>query len=867
MGILRVTLSELKRLSGGILPKLVLLSMACIPLLYGGIYLYANWDPYGSVDDVPAAVVMLDSGSKDPNGNYQKVGQDVENNLKESGDFQWQDVATREEAVQKVTDGDLQFALVIPKDFTKNLQSTAAIKPDANGKVSNLDPQSAGIEVITNDANNYILTNIVKTAGTTIRDSVAQQVGDKTADTMLASFTQIHSNISDAADGADQLNAGSIKLKDGIDQLKGGSSSLAAGTLTLKDGTVQLRDGSGKLVDGQQKLADGSAQLADGADQLSKGASDANDGAKQLSDGSSQLYDGTKKLSDGANSLADGTSDLANGASTLATGTQDLSNGAATLASGTKDLSAGAGQLAAGTSQLNQKLSESGLNTVASDLNQVCTDISQNKKSGDAGAQLTDQVTAQLSQKFKQQVQPLVADGTLTQQQADNLVASLTSQQTKADLTAANNKVITDVDARLQQLGSSCATDGTSAVATKITDLTGAVSKINDGAQSVAQGASDAHTGAQKLSDGSSALNDGAQKLSDGADSARDGAQQVADGATQVKDNTGKLSEGAATLAAGTQKLSDGSSTLASSAHQLADGEQTALQGQKDLNSGANKLDDGATDLKDGAAQLDSGLGQAQTGAGDLEDGSGQLSTGLSDGVKKIPSLTESQQKDTANTMSNPVDLNRTSLASGENYGEGMGPFFMVLALWIGALMLVQTMRPKNTRALASNANSARLALGSWGPFGVVGILQAFLLYLVVDKGLGFDFAHPVMVFFFLVYVSLVYTAIIYGLVALLDAPGKLLALVILIIQLVTAGGMMPYQTLPESIRWFHFVFPMGYALGGVRRLAYGIDLGALPVIIAMLLLWGFIGLFLAYLGTRKNRTWTLKTLNPEIAV
>lgn len=867
MGIVRVTLSELKRLSGGILPKLVLLSMACIPLLYGGIYLYANWDPYGSVDDVPAAIVMLDSGSTDANGNYQKVGQDVEKNLKDSADFQWQDVATRDEAVQKVTDGDLQFALVIPQDFTKNLQSTSEIKPDADGKVKNLDPESAGIEVITNDANNYILTNIVKTAGTTIRDSVAQQVGDKTADTMLASFTQIHSNISDAADGADQLNAGSIQLKDGIDQLKDGSSQLSDGTITLKDGTVQLRDGSGQLVDGQQKLADGSSQLASGADQLSQGASDANDGAKKLADGSSQLYDGTKKLSDGADSLASGTSDLADGASTLATGTQDLSTGAGALASGTKDLSDGAGQLAAGTSQLNQKLNESGLNTVASDLNQVCTDISQNKSTGDAGAKLTDQVTTQIAQQFTQQVQPLVADGTLTQQQADQLVATLTSQQTKDDVTAVNNKVIDDVDARLEQLGSSCATDGTSAVATKITDLTGAVSQINDGAQSVAQGASDAHDGAQKLSDGSTQLNDGAQKLSQGADSARDGAKQLADGAQEVEDNTGKLSEGAATLADGTQKLADGSSTLAASAHQLADGEQTALEGQKNLNDGAIKLDDGATSLKDGASELDSGIGQAQSGAGDLQDGSGELATGLSDGVKKIPSLTDSQQRDTAETMSNPVDLNRTSLASGENYGEGMGPFFMVLALWIGALMLVQTMRPKNTRALASNANSVRLAIGAWGPFGVVGILQAFLLYLVVDKALGFNFAHPVMVFFFLLLVSLVYTAVIYGLVALLDAPGKLLGLIILIIQLVTAGGMMPYQTLPDPIRWLHFVLPMGYALGGVRRLAYGIDLGALPVIIAMLLLWGFIGLFLGYLGTRKNRTWTLKTLNPEIAV
>ncbi len=58
----------------------------------------------------------------------------------------------------------------------------------------------------------------------------------------------------------------------------------------------------------------------------------------------------------------------------------------------------------------------------------------------------------------------------------------------------------------------------------------------------------------------------------------------------------------------------------------------------------------------------------------------------------------------------------------------------------------------------------------------------------------------------------------------ILGAPGKLVALVILILQLITAGDTMPYETLPESIRWMHDFFPMGYAVAGTRRLAYGIN-------------------------------------------
>lgn len=47
MSVVRVALVELKRLTSGVLPVLVLLAMSCIPLLYGSLYLYGNWDAYG----------------------------------------------------------------------------------------------------------------------------------------------------------------------------------------------------------------------------------------------------------------------------------------------------------------------------------------------------------------------------------------------------------------------------------------------------------------------------------------------------------------------------------------------------------------------------------------------------------------------------------------------------------------------------------------------------------------------------------------------------------------------------------------------------------------------------------------------------
>ena len=94
-----------------------------------------------------------------------------------------------------------------------------------------------------------------------------------------------------------------------------------------------------------------------------------------------------------------------------------------------------------------------------------------------------------------------------------------------------------------------------------------------------------------------------------------------------------------------------------------------------------------------------------------------------------------------------------------------------------------------------------RVMLGSWMPFGLVGIAQATLMFAAIKFGLGFEMAHPWLVWLFLCYVALVFTGFIHGLTVILGAPGKLVALVILILQLITAGGTMPYETLPESIR------------------------------------------------------------------
>ncbi|QXT29865.1 YhgE/Pip domain-containing protein [Rothia dentocariosa] len=854
MSVVRVALVELKRLTSGVLPVLVLFAMSCIPLLYGSLYLYGNWDAYGNVNGIVGALVVEDEGAKDASGNDLNTGADVKKSLLDAGTFDWKSVETRDKAVQGVSDGTYDFALVIPKDFSARLVSTGSFKPDEKGNTGPINPQAAGLEIITNDANNYVLTNIVTKAGTAVRDSVASKVGDKTANTLLASFTTIHGKMNEAADGADKINANTVKLSDAMTQLADGTGTLNDGAVKLADGSEQLVDGSSRLIEGQNKLADGSSQLADGAGTLNQGAGKVNDGAVKLADGSS--------------TLANGASDTHNGASQLADGSAALANGTGSLKKGANDLAQGAQQVADGTHSLKNALDQDGVRQLPGTLTAMCQNLNSidtSAPSGDFGTDLSNTVVSKVAEDTRQKLAPLVESGSISQETADAIVANINSEQTKSAVASANDQALknhlaqhgqagSDVLAKLQTLkNDNCVATGESAAAQKLSTLIDGVDKLDSGATAVAQGAG--------------TLRDGITKLDSGATTLADGSAKLADGTGKVADGASTLNNGASQLAEGTGELKNGTGNLHNGAQQLADGEKEAVDGQNKLHDGATTLQDGSSQLADGTGKLNSSTDQIANGAGQLKDGTGQLSTGLQNGTRQIPNLNEEQQKDVASVMSSPVDLEHSSLANGRNYGEGMGPFFMCLALWIGGLMLVQTLRPLNNRALASKAPTARIILGSWLPFGLIGIAQAVLMFAAVKFGLGFQMAHPWLAFLFLCFVATIFTLFIHGVVVFFGSPGKLIALIIMILQLITAGGTMPYETLPHAMRWMHDFFPMGYAVTGMRRLSYGINESSLMPIMMYLLLWGAAGLVLGYLGTRRDRIWSLKKLIPEITV
>ena len=586
-------------------------------------------------------------------------------------------------------------------------------------------------------------------------------------------------------------------------------------------------------------------QLQAGAHQL----------ATELSDPTAQYRSGVDQATEASKTLADGLKRLQDGSGTLLAGVT-------TLKDGTGKLVTGATQLDQGIGQLDTQLKESGISQVGDNLTGVCRDLSSfndQKATGRLGTDVSNAVVDENAKVVRETLEQKVKDGAidLTPQQIDAIVSTLGGEEAHQRINAATAKGLNDFEATdigkdLASLRSStCAANGTSQIAQQIGQLTDGVAQLKDGSTTLAQGVKSADSAAGQLADGAKTLDEKTGELADGAKTLNDKTGQLVSGVNQVDD-------GAQQLNSATGELTDGTG-------QLVSGSQQLLDGQTQARDGAYTLASGTDDAVSGATQLDDGAGQLQSGSSDLEDGSKNLTDGLRQGANKVPNLDESQRSSLAKVMSEPVSNDHDSLATAANYGEGMGPFFMSLALWIGVLITGQFVRPSNERAQASNTSNFRIMLGSWIPFAVVSVAQAAILFTVVKYALGFEMAHPWLMLWFMLLVSVAFSAIGQGLIFLLGNPGKLLVLILLILQLVTGGGLMPYQTLPQSLLWMHDAFPMGHSITAIRRLAYGVDESSVWTIVWMMVGYTLIGIALGFLGAIRSRTWTLSKLHPEI--
>ncbi|AKZ55241.1 YhgE/Pip domain-containing protein [Streptomyces ambofaciens ATCC 23877] len=246
----RLAALELRRFGRGRLPRAALVALLLLPLLYGALYLWSFWDPYGRLDRIPVALVNDDRGATS-HGEKLTAGDDIAEGLRESKVFDWHEVSASE-ARRGVEDGTYYLSLTMPADLSHRIASSGGDSPE-----------TGALRVRTNDANNYLVGQISRTVFGEVREAASGKASRSFLDRIFISFSDIHGETVEAAKGADELEGGigkaekgSKDLADGLEDAEDGSGRLSKGLRKLDTGAGDLEKGSRQVADGTQKLAD-----------------------------------------------------------------------------------------------------------------------------------------------------------------------------------------------------------------------------------------------------------------------------------------------------------------------------------------------------------------------------------------------------------------------------------------------------------------------------------------------------------------------------------------------------------------------------------------------------------------------------------
>jgi putative membrane protein len=451
------------------------------------------------------------------------------------------------------------------------------------------------------------------------------------------------------------------------------------------------------------------------------------------------------------------------------------------------------------------------------------------------------------------------------------------------------------------------------------------IKQAADGAARLDDGAGQLVAGLDSARSGSAKLADGARQLSDGINQATDPLLAIAKAVSQIGGNTQQLQQGASALQQANDQIGavataqDAAANSLSSVidqlsarqdplannlrgiqdqlrghqftpqirQQLTDAQNAAIamtsalrapgsplgsaldqvgnKGQE-LTTKLTQLRDGAQQLAAGNAELASGIVKLDDGAHQLKAGSAELATKLADGAKQLPNWTTQQKDAVADTIGGPVQLEASHENAAPNFGTGMAPFFLTLALFFGALVLWMVLRPLQSRAIAAEVLAVRVVLASYLPAAAIALFQAVILYCVVRFALGMHAVHPVAMLGFMILISSAFVAATQAINAVVGpAVGRVLIMALLMLQLVSAGGMYPVETTSRPFQILHRFDPMTYGVNGLRQLILGgIDNRLWQAIIVLVAITA-VALAISSLSARRDRTWNVSRLIPAI--
>ncbi|RYL95024.1 YhgE/Pip domain-containing protein [Sporolactobacillus sp. THM7-4] len=525
-----------------------------VPLLYGGFFLSAFWDPYGRTNQLKVAVINHDKPAI-AEGKTLALGDSLVKNLKANHSFHWVFPEDLQTARYQLNHNDYYMVIDIPGDFSKNAAT-----------LMNINPKPVFLNYYTNSGKSYTASQMVK--------QLVPNINHKIAKAVTKSYTlSLFSTIQSINGGLKKIDTASSRLGDGSEKLYQQMNRLTSSSLLFRNGLQAASDGDRKLSVGLAELNAGFktfnhrfAELKTGQDQLHNGITEAAGGSRSLDQAMHQLNASEQAFNNQLSEVIDQFKPRGSGPSSAESSTDGSIGDLTSLLNG---LQSELGQFV----DVQQSMIDSTRSTLTnihgiqkSENRRIQEFVGTNRDLDPVQKKtLADGLTeiqSQASEGLTSEIEPMTAKLNQAQSQLDNLrqtqnyldqwlpalsgINTKNSGQDPADILALTKKirkVLTDF-----QNSSNLIARGTSSVAEQTEKMAEAMNKISGGSKKLQGGTEELQAGSRKLARGASELSTGNKKLSDGLHTLADYSRILNSGSNQLADGTSRLSDNANTL-------------------------------------------------------------------------------------------------------------------------------------------------------------------------------------------------------------------------------------------------------------------------------------------------------------------------------
>lgn len=851
---------------------IIIIGLMLLPSIYAWPNILASWDPYGHTNNIKVAVVSEDTGGE-VQGKNVNIGQSLIDGLKNNKNLNWQFVSSKQEAEEGVRIGDYYASIVVPKNFSEDITS-----------VSRGVPKKAQIEYTVNEKINAISPKITNSGASALANTISKSFIETANGIIFEKFHEAGIEFEANLPSIEKAKNEIFKLNDNFTLYE---SSLADLISKVENGQNILYNVQGALPT-LNNVASSSIMIADKADTAINNIEEFN-----------------KKLLPTINEHLQAVANISKEANDIAKEIQNKPDRTDEIKEKMKALDS---RLASSTSRLdivkeilnyfNELSKENILKDQVDRINNLKNDVNKLRE-------LNTNIYNNLDN--YENIEKSVKEDFVNKTKTASDVATELDSKLNDNLTPLIEKVLEKVDTKVTNIAGIEANNAAEFKEKLLPIINEHIQAVKDVATEASEIAKEIQNKPDKISELkervnglNSRLESSSQRLDivknifnslnsltdenlfkdqiDRVNNLQNDINKLREVNNNIYNNMDYYDEIAQNVKGEFVKITSDVNTASNNLYSKINNDLAPL-----IDTILSKGDDVINKVSSLISQAQAKLPEVNGKISDAEVKVQVVHTKLLQLQKEMPTIKEKisklteeikksesdvdlnsifnllqvDYKEQAEFFANPVQLQENKMYPIANYGSAMTPFYTVLSIWVGSLLMSSLLTTK-VEDEENKYKPYEKYLGRWILFLIIALFQAMIVTTGDIHVLGAQAVSPYRFVLYGMLIAILFSTIIYTLVSVLGNIGKVVAIVLLVLQIGSSGGTFPIQMTSSFFQTLYPKMPFTYSISLLREAVGGAYMPAvqrdLKFLIIGIIIALAVGLILVSLKARSTK-------------